>query len=90
MNQMLSSIKNLQVIVHLCLLSVIMPANSQIFFEYLFEMIAFDPVDVDDLINDMFGLKDDDPGLKDAFVQLGYESAFFVTNMGSLLFILAF
>jgi len=60
MNQMLSSIKNLQVIVHLCLLGVIVPANAQIFFEYLFEMIAFDPVDVTEYINFGFSLNNEE------------------------------
>ena len=46
MNQMLGSIKNLQIIVHLCLLAVIVPANAQILFTHLFDMIAFDPIDV--------------------------------------------
>ena len=57
MNQMLGSIKNLQVIVHLCLLGVIVPANAAIFFEYLFAMIAFDPVDITEYINGGFELE---------------------------------
>jgi len=43
---MLSSIKNLQVIVHLTLVNVIIPANAFIFFAMIFEIIAFDPIDI--------------------------------------------
>ena len=45
MSQMISSIKNLQVIVHLVLMGVIVPANAQIYFSEIFKMIAFDPLD---------------------------------------------
>ena len=59
---MLSSIKNLQVIVHLVLLSVIVPANAFIFFKGLFKMIAFDPiaeiVDIGPTVNYIFNLKE--------------------------------
>ena len=49
LNAMLSSIKNLQVVVHLCLLQVVVPAVSDMFFLALFDIIAFDPVDVEDI-----------------------------------------
>ena len=55
---MLSSIKNLQVIVHLVLFKVIEPANSEIFFAALFNMIAFDPIDVTEQINTVFVLSE--------------------------------
>mmetsp|Transcript_34941 Transcript_34941/g.42830 ORF Transcript_34941/g.42830 Transcript_34941/m.42830 type:complete len:94 (-) Transcript_34941:1640-1921(-) len=48
LNQMLSSIKNLQVIVHLTLVNVIIPANAMIFFAAILEIIAFDPIDIED------------------------------------------
>ena len=43
---MLSSIKNLQVIVHLGLFGFVVPASAQIFMAQLSELIAFDPVDL--------------------------------------------
>ena len=66
MQSMLSSIKNVQVIVHLTLLSVIVPGNAQIFFGAIAEMVAFDPIEIDQLID--FGFKtrpDDDYELED-------------------------
>ena len=59
MNQMLSSIKALQVVIHLCLMTVIMPGNANILFGALAEFVAFDPVDVTDAINTMFDLEEE-------------------------------
>ena len=54
---MLGSIKNLLVIVHLCLFFfLILPGNATMFFEALFDMIAFDPVDVTEQIDWFFEL----------------------------------
>lgn len=44
-NQLLASIKTLQVMVHLTLLHVHKPVITAKFFEELFKMISFDPVD---------------------------------------------
>jgi len=52
---MLAAIKNVQVVVHLTLLSVVVPASAQIFFGAIAEMVAFDPVELDTLID--FGLQ---------------------------------
>ena len=81
---MLGSIKNLQIIVHLVLMGVIVPANAEIFFGALFDMIAFDPIDVTWIINPMFSLSDIEQGLDEEFEALGYQSAYFLTNLGSL------
>ena len=53
-------------------------------------MIAFDPIDVSDQINTVFVLSEakevDERYAK--FEGLGYESAHFLTNLGSLLVII--
>ena len=82
----LASIKNLQIIVHLSLINVIVPANTQIFFEMLFTIVAFDPIDVEAQIEQVFSLKANiEDKIDQSFAQLGYESAYLVANMGSLL-----
>lgn len=85
LNQMLSSIKNLQVIVHLTLVNVIIPANATIFFSMIFQIIAFDPIDIEEYVVDFFELDGDaEPNdISPNFEQLGYESSFFMINMGS-------
>ena len=47
---MLAAIKNVQVVVHLTLLTVVVPANAQIFYGAIAEMVAFDPVEMDVLL----------------------------------------
>ena len=91
MNAMLASIKNVQVVVHLTLLNVIVPANAQIFFGAVAEVVTFDPVDVSEYIE---AAKSLDPEFTDfevdpSFEQMGYESVFFDSNLGGLRFILA-
>ena len=55
MNQMLSAIKNLQVIVHLGLLGIALPGIASIFFKSIQSMIAFDPIpNTDAYIEDVF------------------------------------
>lgn len=124
MNQMLGSIKNMQVIVHLCLMmNLLVPPNSQLFFDEIFKMTKFDPVDLSELgidfelvplpadgddedddeefDEDEDDSDDDEAADKDAadaeedeedesemwapFVQLGYESDYFLMNLGGLL-----
>ena len=46
LNQLLGTIKNLQMLTHLSLLSVFVPANAQVFFSYIFDIISFDFADV--------------------------------------------
>ena len=90
MNAMLASIKNVQVIVHLSLLNVIVPANAQIFFGAVAEMVVFDPVDVSEYISaaKVFDAVFTDFEADPDFEQLGYESVFFDSNLGGLRFIL--
>ena len=55
MNQMLSAIKNLQVIVHLGLLGIALPGIASIFFKSIQTMIAFDPIpNADAYIEEVF------------------------------------
>ena len=58
LNRMLSSIKNLQVIIHLTLFNVIIPANASIFFAIIFKIIAFDPIKTSEYIMDIFEIED--------------------------------
>ena len=69
-------------------MSVIIPANAQIYFGYIFTVIAFDPIEIQDPVENFFNLEQsEDFELEDNFVQLGYESAYFLSNLGSLLLI---
>ena len=54
MHKLLGSVKNLQIIVHLTLLSVVMPANAQVLMSVLFMWITFDLYDTSLLTSSYF------------------------------------
>ena len=60
LNSMLSAIKFLQIVVHLTLLSVIVPANAQIFYGAIAEIVAFDPIELDTLFDFGFKMRPDE------------------------------
>lgn len=69
-------------------MNVTIPPNAQVFFGYIFDVIAFDPIDIQDSVEQFFNLKQGDEfELDDNFVQLGYESSYFVSNLGSMILI---
>ena len=49
MNKLLGSVKNMQLLVHMTLMQVVVPANSQVFLSAIFEMISFDVYDTDSM-----------------------------------------
>ena len=70
------------------LMNVTIPPNAQVFFGYIFDVIAFDPIDIQDSVEQFFNLKQGDEfELEENFVQLGYESSYFVSNLGSMILI---
>ena len=91
MNQMLSSIKNMQVIVHLILFSFVVPGVTAIFFGALADMITFDPFDgASEYTSEYFALdmQEEETLIDDMLADLGYESNYFLTNLGTLLYFL--
>ena len=88
---LISSIKALQIITHLSLMPVIIPANAQIFFSYICSAVSFDPIDIQESVEKFFDLKQTDGvELTNNFVELGYESSYLLSNLGSLLLIFVF
>ena len=58
----------------------------------LINAVTFDPIDVQDQVNDIFALEFDeekDYELEESFIELGYESPYLVINMGSLCLFIA-
>ena len=91
LSHLLNMIQNLSIIVHMQLVNVKTPANAQIFFSKLLSIVAFDIIDglpVEDwLIENLQIFVQDTLPLTINFDALGYESALFVFNMGSLILI---
>ena len=91
LGSMLGSFQVLQLINHLVLFDVIVPANAQIFYGSLADILAFDPIEVADSIFEFFHF--DETGfeeMSDNFAQLGYDSPYVLKNFGCLLIIILF
>ena len=91
MGPLLGSIETLQIILHICLTDVTVPANAQVVFMEIFKIVSYDPIDIQDQVESIFGL---DPALQiemeGNFVHLGYESSYMISNMGSLVIVNTF
>ena len=81
MNEMLGSVKNLQLIVHLTLMYVVVPANAMVLFSAIFEYVTFDLFDTSSLTASYYSPSEVE--VSDSLEQLGYESAFCLINLGS-------
>ena len=88
MQSILGAIKNLQVIVHMALLHVVVPANSAIMYGEIKTSVAFDLVDVGDYTTDIMKLNEEENEITEPrYTDLGYDSNYFVLNMGSLFYV---
>ena len=101
LQQLLSLVKNLQLVSHIPLLSVFVPAITLGFFEIIFKALRFDLFEVSEYTQQMFGLSEEEADeaefdgeltseaeLESRLAQLGYESGFMPINFGTLLYIL--
>ena len=61
-----------------------MPANVQIFFNQINKVASFDLINIDPLINKVLNLNETEP-INANFEALGFQSMFFLNNMGSLI-----
>lgn len=69
--------------VHLLIINVKIPANAQVFFAGLLGFVTFDIIELGPYIRSWLGLVDEEL-VNDNFESLGYESNYFVINMGTL------
>ena len=65
------------------LFKVEMPANAGIFFAHMMQIAAFDFYDFSDHIHELFQIEPTDP-LSPNFEAIGFESQYFLVNMGSM------
>ena len=82
-------IESLQVIILLPLLSVSMPANTGMAFDQLTQIAAFDLLETNEFLNEQLELQPKEP-LSTNFESSGYETTYFLNNLGSFAIVLAF
>ena len=86
MNRLLGYVKNLQILVHLTLMTILMPANAQVLMSAVFKKVTFDAFDTSSLTLTFY--TPTEPDVDDKLAALGYESAFCIINMGSCLYLI--
>ena len=60
-----------------------MPSNAGMFFKQVMQIAAFDFYDFGDIIHEWFAIEPTDP-VDHKFESVGFESKYFLVNMGSL------
>lgn len=78
-------INNIQLVLHLPLFNLPMPANLILFMQALFDVITFDFFNTEYFSSLIFGLEDTDnyPPYNDNFDFIGYSTNNFLYNMGT-------
>ena len=85
---MLEVIAALQFITLMPLLDVSMPANADSFFTSLTKISSFDIVEIGDFVDRILDLLPSSP-VSYKFEAIGLESAYFINNLGSFIFVIA-
>ncbi|TNV87834.1 hypothetical protein FGO68_gene14781 [Halteria grandinella] len=79
-------VNTLQLIIHMNMLSVIMPANVQLFFSLIVNIVQFKIVPTDKIISTLFGIKQEFKSkVSPEFQQTGYGTTNILKNLGLLL-----
>ena len=60
------------------------PASANMLVEILFQIAAFDIIPMEDFYDDLLDLEPQEP-LSEKFEAVGFESVYFLHNMGSLI-----
>ena len=89
LQQLWSMINTYQIIVLLPLFNIEMPANAQIFFGFIMEIASFDILPMQKFYDKYLPTPDWDEPLNDKFNNLGFQSTFFLNNMGTMVIGLA-
>ena len=65
------------------LFQVILPSNCGLFFKQVMEIAAFDFYEFGDIIHSKFEIEETEP-VSEGFEQIGFESQYFLVNMGTM------
>jgi hypothetical protein len=90
MQQLFSAIRKLTIMVHLLIINVRIPPNAQSFFRGLLSFVTFDIIELGPYIRQGLNLTDTDVVVNDNFMNLGYDSEYFVINFGTLLLVMSY
>ena len=83
LQEMLSAMKKMQIMIHMLLINVQIPPTAQIFFSSLLKLVTFEIIDISSYIRKVLNLEED-AGLSSNFEELGYQSQFSIILLGNL------
>jgi hypothetical protein len=89
LSQLFAAIGKLQIMVHLLITNVAIPANAQVFSSGLLSLVTYELIETEDILRNSLNLVDDQE-FNLNFYALGYHSVFFLINIGNLLFVIIF
>jgi len=89
LSQLFAAISKLQIMVHLLITNVVIPANAQVFSSGLLSLVTYEIIETEDSLRKNLKLEDD-KDFNPNFYALGYHSVFFLINIGNLLFVVCF
>jgi hypothetical protein len=80
-------VNTFQLVIHMNMLSVMIPANVQFFLSFVVNIVNFKILPTKDIINSLLGIKDKmkKSDVPPEFQQTGYESSNMAQNLGLLL-----
>ena len=73
-----------QLIVMMPLFKIEMPANAEMFFTGMMQIAAFDVYEFGDIIHELMMIDPTDP-INENYEKLGFQSQYFLVNMGTIL-----
>lgn len=85
LQQIFGMISALQILILLPLLHASMPANCGNFFNEISKIAAFDIFEIGEYVDEYFNLDFQNP-VNEKFESLGFESVYFINNLGTFVF----
>lgn len=82
MNHVLGPVRNLQILTHIMMMTLVYPECSEPFFAQLFEFITYDMYNTDNMYDEMFGFEH--VPFNEFADAIGYPSRFLIFNSGSM------
>lgn len=89
-DELFAWISKLQIIVHVILINVLVPSHTMIYFRALFSFIAFRIFNFRPMIDGIFFFKEDTKIVTRNLYLLGYESTYFLSNLGDIFILCLF
>jgi hypothetical protein len=90
LNQLLAFINSLQLILHLPIMNLKIPANALSFFQIVLPIVLFDILENIEYIENIFGQQNEDSIVLDQMKQLGYENSNTILNLKTIFVLMIF